>query len=172
MFKKIRLFQAIFALIGLLFAVFGTMSYQRYAGHESWMEVPVDITHAELRVTRDNDGKVTYEARVEHQYVVDGRAYVGSRFYSHPNEADAMDTVNAFNNGGRTYSLRVDPDNPDVTTGESNPQLMGLLFAGFGGLFVLIAIGFFFIKTEEDGWVITRGNLDDDPLDRTSSMHD
>ncbi len=111
-------FWAIFVLLGIFFAVQGTLEWIRAADSTSWPTVAGTVTRSEVtshRSTHKGRTSTSYHAHIEFDYAVDGKALHGNRrtykvmasSQSAANEAVAAYPV------GRSVTVSYDPQDPE-----------------------------------------------------------
>jgi Protein of unknown function (DUF3592) len=73
------LFSLPFAAVGVGIAIWLAISVLRSREMQSWVEVPAEITRAELQSHRSRKGGVTHEAVADYRYQFNGQPFTGSR---------------------------------------------------------------------------------------------
>lgn len=111
-------FWAIFVLLGIFFAVQGTLEWIRAADSTSWPTVDGTVTRSEVtshRSSHKGRTSTSYHAQIEFDYTVDGQKLHGTRrtykvvasSQSAANEAVAAYPV------GRSVTVSYDPQDPE-----------------------------------------------------------
>ena len=130
------LFMALFwnGIIGVFDFMIGRSAWQSWAANSSFVEVPVVITRAEVKVDSSGEG-TSYTPNIEYRYTVDGEEYSGNRLsYTAFGSSDLSAAKKAVDNYplGETVTALLDPDDPsEVVLDASIDSFPGALILFF-----------------------------------------
>ena len=86
------LFSLPFAAVGVGIAIWLAISVLKSHAMQSWVEVPAEITRAELQSHRSHKGGVTYEAVADYRYQFNGQPFAGN----HVSLLSGSDNIGSF----------------------------------------------------------------------------
>ena len=144
-----RLFFAIFALFGGVFAVIGLGIACVGLLPTFWPEVPGRLLSAGVgRHVGTHEGvqDVSYYPKVRYVYSVGGQEYEGKRYTrvqqgsSREAAQRKVDALNELLAAEGVITLRYHPRNPAVSVMTVNPSPLGFIFASTGSLFCFIGL--------------------------------
>jgi hypothetical protein len=135
------------AALGLAFLAVG--GYHAWLGmaSESWptAEGKILSSRVQSRRDRDSNGRATtqYTAKVDYEYQVGDRRYRSQRIqyglFTSNVRGQARSVVDRYPQG-QAVQVRYDPDSPETAVLDPGPHPLALLFAGVGGLCVVLSL--------------------------------
>lgn len=170
--KTKMLFGTIFGGIGLIFFILGiNLTIDAFEFKEIAVSVSATITDIETYTERDSDGDRHTYHDVYVEYVYEGETYT-----------DELNEYSSSMREGKTIPVLIDPNNPSEATYEKMAITGPLMFAGIGGIFAVIGIGFIIslikdvllkIKTKREGTEIyaTITDMKEDLSIRVNGIH-
>jgi hypothetical protein len=148
-------FGVIWTLFSSIFVVVGLWTSWKAVTVSAWDKVPCVIERFEILDDKNQDPP--FRADLVFHYEIDGRKYGGSRLWPDKKGSDKYEDLSELRESlaqgpegplaspaGVTAECRVNPDDPAESSlfGKGGGDLVGgLVFAVFGGFFVLIGIG-------------------------------
>jgi hypothetical protein len=164
-------FSSIFVCVGL---------WMTWSALETWKWKSVPCMIERFEISADQKQDPSFRPAVLYRYEVDGRKYTGTRLWKDKEGSDDYETLAkvrerlAQGPEGRLNSLsevaaecRVKPDEPGTSTllpSGSGEIWGGLVFAGFGGFFVLIGLGLIFGGPGKSSKTVSQKSNTDHPF--------
>lgn len=131
-------------LFSLIFVVVGLSIFWKEQGNENWKKVPCTIERFEITANQKEDPP--FRADLKYRYAWEGKEFTGTKLYpksegksDYEDIAELRETLRAEGHANTCLVNAANPQEAALVSDESG-RWFGLLFAGWGGMFVAIGI--------------------------------